>query len=322
MSKIARERRKSQRWRRFRRKIRRFTDPLRKFWKWVEPAWPAALVLVVLVFVLELLRGAYYGFGNIEQGIYIEGWGTVFDIAIVGVILTLFAIGRDRKERIERYLDEIDDFKKWDSEEARLRIAGNIRRLAKLGKTDIDFSGIVLRDVSFESQDIESLKGATFSLGLRLDRMSKMSTVLENVDFSHVDCAGVVFSRNIGNFAWIGFVGKNLRFTDAKLNGACFDGAKLSWTDYKADKSDWDVYHGDDDEGRPMIQRVPYAAFAGADLKGCSFRYTELDHADFREAKNIRAENFTGAKGLETCFFDDDVQEQILAAAAKKPDAD
>ena len=320
MAQKAAEWRKSQRWRRFRRLTRRLTYPLLRFWNWAKPAWPSAVVLAVLVVTLGLLRQAYFGFGEISQGIYIEAWGTVFDILVVGILLTFFTVARDRRERIDRYLEEIGDFKKWDSEEGRLRIAGNIRRLAKLGKTNIDFSGLVLRNFSFDNHDIISLKDATFSHGLHFTS-SKNATELENVGFALVDCSGVTFSRNTGNFAGLGLVGKNLSFISTKLIGACFDGAKLTWTDYKANKDDWYVGHGKDDDDYPMIEQVHYPAFSGADLKGCSFRYAKLDHADFREAENILEANFAGAEGLETCFFNDEVREQILASAAKKPDA-
>jgi uncharacterized protein YjbI with pentapeptide repeats len=53
----------------------------------------------------------------------------------------------------------------------------------------------------------------------------------------------------------------------------------------------------------------------GSDSKGCSFRYAELDHADFRDAENILEADFTGAKGLETCFFDADVLAKIIESA-------
>lgn len=321
MLKKASEWRKSRWWRSFHQRTRHLTDQLRKLWKWVEPAWPAVVVSAVLGVILYMLWQTYFCFGEIGRGIYIGAWGTVLDIIFVGIILTIFAFARDRKERIDRYLEEIDDLKKWDSEEARLRIAGNIRRLAKLGKTDIDFSGLVLRNFSFVSHDIDSLKGATFSLGLRLDRMSKNSTELENVDFANVDCSDVIFSRNTGEFAALGLVGKDLNFTYAKLNSACFDGAKLAWTHFKANRDDWYVDHGEDDNGNPMIEQVHYPAFAGANLNGCSFRYAELNHADFRDAENILDADFTGAKGLKTCFFDDDVRERILTAAAKKLEA-
>ena len=278
--------------------------------------------MALLLVVLALLRHGYSGFGEIGQGIYIEAWGTVFDILLVGIILAFFAFVRVRKERIDRYLEEIDDFKKWDSEEGRLRIAGNIRRLAKLGKTDIDFSGLVLRNISFGDQDIESLREATFCLGLRLDKMSKNSTQLENVGFSYVDCRGVTFSKNVGDFAGLGLVGKNLYFIDANLIGACFDGAILTWTDYKANRDDWYQDMGEDEDGRPMQRQVYHPAFSGAKLSRCSFRYIKFDHADFRDADNVLEADFTGAKGLETCFFDDDVREQILTAAAGASDTD
>jgi uncharacterized protein YjbI with pentapeptide repeats len=271
---------------------------------------------------LLLLRSAFYDFGEISKGVYIEAWGTVFDLLLVGILLACSAIVYDRRNQITRHLEEIDDFKKWGSEEAWLRIAGSIRRLAKLGKTDIDLSGIVLRNVSFHEHDIESLKGSIFSLGIRFP-ISKNNTLLDNVDFSHVDCRDTVFSKYSGFEAvpaLVGLAAQDLSFIDAKLNNARFDGAQLKWTDYKANSQDWYVDHGYDECGHHLIQQVYYPPFSGADLKGCSFQCTTFDHADFRQAENILAADFRGAKGLETCFFDEDVRDRVLAAAAVKPD--
>lgn len=320
MLKTAGQWRKSRWWLRFPKRRTLLTYTLLRLWNWVERVWPALALLAVLVVVLSLLRKAYIGFDTIDQGIYIEAWGTVFDIFVVGIIFYLFTLHRDRKERIERYLEEIGDFKKWDSEEARLRIAGNIRRLARLGKTDIDFSGLVLRNFSFDNHDIKSLKGATFSHGLHF--VSSMNdSELENVNFSYVDCSGVTFSESFGSFGEIpvaGLAGKNLSFVKADLTDARFDGAKLTWTDYNVNEDDW--YEDDEDGyGRPVRFQIHYPAFHDADLKDCSFRYTKLDHADFRQATNILGADFKGAEGLETCFFDDEVREQVLASAAKKP---
>ncbi len=261
------------------------------------------------------MRSTFPKLSDLNKGIYLAVWGTFFDVGIVAVLLVIFDAMRHRRERIERHIEEIDDYKKWDSEEARLRIAGNIRRLAKLGKTDIDFSGIVLRNFSFVSQDIDSLEGARFSTGLRLDKMSANATVLENVDFHHVNCSKVVFSRSFGDAAVLGLVGKNLSFIGAHLTHASFEGAKLSWTDYVADRSQWYVDEGEDEDGSPMLRQEYYPAFADADLKGCSFRYAALDHADFRDAENILEADFTAANGLETCFFNDDVRDRVLASA-------
>ncbi|HKX10724.1 MAG TPA: pentapeptide repeat-containing protein [Stellaceae bacterium] len=303
--------------RRFRQGKQNLANSLQWVWTSIGPAWPAIAVVVVLVAILLPLWSGFSGFDERIKGIYIAAWGTVFDIFCAGVILTIFAVIFTRRERRARHLEEIDDLKKWDSEEARLRIAGSIRRLAKLGKTDIDFSGITLRNFSFYAQDIESLRGSIFSLGVRIDRMSANSTVLENVDFSHVDCRGVVFSKSLDGIAALGLNGKNLAFSGAKLNGACFEGAKLSWTDYRADESEWYVDEGEDDDGHSMRDQVYYPAFSEADLNGCSFRYAELDHADFRDAVNILKVDFTGASGLHTCFFDEEVRQRIIDAVQK-----
>ena len=305
--------------RQFRQKMGGITNSLWRFWAWIGPAWPAAAVVVLLLVILIPLWSSYSDFSELIRGIYVAAWGTFFDVLIAGFVLVLFAVWRRRRESIERYIEEIEDFKKWDNEEARLRIAGNVRRLAKLGKTDIDFSGITLKNFKFVSHDIESLRGAIFSLGPRLDKMSKNSTLLENVDFSFVDCTNVVFSKSFFKSSVMGLVGTNLAFTDAKLSGACFEGAKLTWTDYKANKSEWYVDHGEDDDGNPINEQAYYPAFSGADLKGCSFKYVELDHADFRDADSILEADFSGAEGLDTCFFEDDVRDRILASAKKRP---
>jgi uncharacterized protein YjbI with pentapeptide repeats len=204
---------------------------------------------------------------------------------VVGVILTIFSVVSDRKARIERYLEEIDDFKKATSEEARFRLAGNIRRLARHGKTDIDFSGLVLRDFSFTSHDIHSLEGATFSSGLRLDKWSENATELEEVDFSVVNCHRVVFSRNTAAFPGLGLVGKNLYFYGANLRDACFDGPSLTWTNYVEDEGAWYEDCGEDSDGRPISHQKYHPAVNGANLDRCSFRYAAFRYRGYR-AKN------------------------------------
>jgi uncharacterized protein YjbI with pentapeptide repeats len=181
-------------------------------WPLIGPVWLAIVLAVLLLTPLLILRTAFPRFDELNKGIYLAAWGTFLDMLLVAVILAIYENRRNRHERIERQIEEIDDYKKWDCEEARLRIAGNIRRLARLGRTDIDFSGIILRDLSFHTQDIRSLRGATFSIGLRLDKMSKNATQLENVDFTSVDCRNVVFSKSFNRSAALGLVGKNLQF--------------------------------------------------------------------------------------------------------------
>ena len=53
----------------------------------------------------------------------------LFDVAIIGILIFwLNKIGEERR-RIKTYLDEIDDFRLWESDEAAFRTVGNIKRL-------------------------------------------------------------------------------------------------------------------------------------------------------------------------------------------------
>jgi len=135
-----------------------------------------------------------------------------------------------------------------------------------------------------------------------VDKMSKNSTTLEDVDFSNVNCSEVTFSKS----SFGGLKATNLNFFHADLRAACFDGAKLSWTEgnYNPSEENWYEYD-QDSEGQPLTFQSYYPAFFGADLAGCSFQGTQFEHADFRGARNVKTANFKDASGLESCFFDD-----------------
>ena len=104
----------------------------------------------------------YETLSDIFQGIYIEASGAVMDIVVFGIIIAWLTSRKDQNQEITRQMELIDDYKKWDSDEARYRIAGAIRRLNKLNCTAIDFSGIEMSDFRFRWLEIESIAGSTF----------------------------------------------------------------------------------------------------------------------------------------------------------------
>jgi uncharacterized protein YjbI with pentapeptide repeats len=179
-----------------------------------------------------------------------------------------------------------------------------------MGITDIDFRGIVLRNFSFDQHDIVSLKGSRFSDGWWLSNSSRNNTVLENVDFSFVDCRNVTFSSSgIG-----GLTGVNLSFFNSRLSHANFEGATLTWTNTVRDEADW--YSAESTEDGGQTYAVTYSpAFDGADLEGCSFKNVSFLSADFRGALNVGSADFSGAVGLDTCYFDAEVDRSCLGAA-------
>jgi uncharacterized protein YjbI with pentapeptide repeats len=283
------------------------------------------IILLVLGTVSAIL---FQGWPELRKdywsGIFFEFHGLIFDIAVFGVLIAFFIRITERRREIRHQQETIDDFKKWDSDEAQFRIAGAIRRINRLGKTNIDFAGIELKDFSLRRHDITSIRGSVFYDGTWGSMGSRDRVVLERMDFSSVDCRDVVFSLLNPLSGFIDSIVfarlENCDFIDANLSNAKFTGATLEWTTHHPDELG--IWHTNPGE-QPSFQQTHYPAFSGADLSGTSFDSVTFKNADFREAINIDGCNFSGARGLESCLFDnDEVRNAVLAAAAEAKNVD
>ena len=72
----------------------------------------------------------------------VEFVGLIYDILFILVFFAIFEHRRQSRLDERRQQEVIDDYKKWNSDEAKFRIAGAIRRLIGSGRTSIDFGGI------------------------------------------------------------------------------------------------------------------------------------------------------------------------------------
>lgn len=270
--------------------------------------------VVTLYWIRPELQGGFW------SGLFVEFNGMLFDIVVFGVLISLFMRATERRREVRRQQEIVDDYKKWDSEEARFRIAGAIRRLIELGRTDIDFGGIELTDFSFRRHDIKSIKGSVFYDGTWGEMGSRDNVVLDRVSFSSLDCRAVVFSRFnpfVGFKFDVVFASiKDCSFVEADLSGAVFNGAHMEWTtEHPAKLGEWE----ESIEGPPAFHQTHYPPFSNANLKGASFVDTRFRNADFRQAEGLRECDFTGAKGLETCLFDgDETKRTVLAMSQQK----
>ncbi|WP_165913925.1 pentapeptide repeat-containing protein [Sinorhizobium americanum] len=270
-------------------------------------------VLVVAVAYTEIpsLRNDFF------TGVFVEFNGMLFDVFVFGIIIAAFVRRMERRQECQRQQEIIDDFKKWDTDEGKLRIAGAVRRLNRLGVTSINFDGIEISNFSFPQHDIKSIRGATFYLG-HWYRGSRERMKLDTVDFSDVDCRSVIFSKSnplsgLGVDAVFAEL-KDCDFYYADLSGAVFKGAHLEWTTEHPDELG--VWH--DDEEPPAFQQIHYPPFCNAHLEGASFVDATFKNADFRDAIGILKCDFTGAKGLETCLFDDEETKHAALAMSKR----
>jgi len=58
-----------------------------------------------------------------------EAHGTLLDLLLFGCLLLWFDQKAERKRRIEKYTNAINDLLGWKNEMATYRIVGNVRRL-------------------------------------------------------------------------------------------------------------------------------------------------------------------------------------------------
>ena len=288
----------------------------------IVPIFIAATLALLAILLLWTLSPLYSGQpGEIFRGIYIEATGAAMDIIVFGIVLALFVyytnLRRERTLDIARQKELIDDFKKWNVDEARYRIAGALRRLNRLRCTKLDFSGLELSDFSFEWHEIESIEGSTFYDGSwgTLSRRDKVT--LERVDFAGLDCTNVVFSK-FNPFSRLGIrlqfaTFRDCNFRDARLHGAVFRGAHLEWSQKPPDEmGEWIEM----EDGERDFHQTYWPPFDNVDLKGVSFQDAYFKNADFRDVQNILDCWFSGAAGLDDCLFDnDEVKRRVQEAA-------
>lgn len=289
-----------------------------------ERADSISLTWLILFLGLALIYFFYHTFptlqgdaGSYSSGVLVEATGALFDVFIFGIILAYFARRLIKRQEIERQQEIINDFKKWKSQEGNLRIAGAIRRLIKLGKTDIDLRGIELKQFSFKHNDIKELSGSIFHDGSWGDSSSISTTVLEKVSFDDINLTEVQFCPH-SPFGGLGGLMKpqltkllDCSFIKSTIAGASFSGAYLEWSA----ENPVELYVQVDEEvdGQPIYARGRYATFEDVDFEGVSFKYATFKNADFRNVYNLDKADFTGALGLDTCFFDDDeIKDKVL----------
>lgn len=250
------------------------------------------------------------------KGFAIEAGGTTYDVFLIVLLLGGYEVYRQKKrgirEKIAELRRKINDVKKLDNKYAHAIIGASLRELAKFEVTDIDFKGIKLSNFKFNSHDnghdIASIKGSVFSDSFCIKSPSKNSTRLTSVDFTNVDCSDVIFGKSnipLGVY-------KNCTFQDAKLCNTSFYGVTLEWdkNNVIANEKNWyDTV--EETDGTSSSCRIYSPAFYGADLHGAIFDEAQISYADFRSAQNIEHASFKNVRGIETCFFDDEVLEQL-----------
>lgn len=182
--------------------------------------------------------------------VLVEAHGMWFDILILGILLTALNVEAEKKRDLQRYNEEIEDFLGWKSEGAAYRVAGNVRRINRLGGTvrtlekayliNAKLSGVNLEEVCLANAIL--LRVNLSETNLRKANLAK--AILSGASLAKADLSGAyLFGANLENtcltetnFASADLSGANLKaanltganLKEANLSGANLDGAILT----------------------------------------------------------------------------------------------
>ena len=223
-------------------------------------------VLVVLIAALIIYNRAKTPIYGFIEGISVESFGMLLDILVLGVIFHYFKGKGEKERRIERYKEEIDDFRGWSEPEAKFRIVGNIKRLLRLGAKNLDLNNCFLK-------------------GTNLDKANLSSVNLHKANLSESELIGVDMTDAF------------LLFTDllyAKMTCAKLNKAELS----RADLSNAKLVEADLSSANLFCTKLTNVNLAGAKLFKANLSGANLSGANLSGANGLTLEQLLQAKTL------------------------
>lgn len=225
----------------------------------ISPIFISFVVFVLASFIVVKLTISKVDSAYDKQfirDVLIEAHGMLFDILIIGTFIfalhMLVEKRREKKRNIQKWLEEIDDFRGWKSEEAMHRIVGNIKRLNRNGFTKINLLGCNLIDANLNFANLKEAELNSVALiGAKLYLANLSGASLYN----------------------------------AELRGAVLDESNLKVANfYNADLTEASLYLAKLNEAKLDLAILKKANLELADLEGASLGGANLKQANLREA--------------------------------------
>ncbi len=254
-----------------------------------NPIATSLLVFFLLSIVVIGLSLPYYlsNFKEFYQQVLAEAHGMLFDIAVIGILIFWLNYQGEKRRRIRTYLDEIDDFRLWNSEEAAYRTAGNIKRLNRHKIYDLNLAHCHIARTNLNDA---ILKRANLNLA----------------DFSHSMLIGSNFEESRLNQTSFKKAHLNQSILcNAYANGADFSAAFL----INADLRNTSLIKANFENAILME-----AQLNNCDLKEANFRNCNLFRADLRGALGLSTEQLREAKNLHMAKLDERIQVELKAS--------
>lgn len=249
---------------------------------------PVLTNTIVLFLAMLIVVGAsipFYIKGGFFSGILQEAHGMLFDIAIIAILIYWLNDRGRTRQRIREYKDEIDDFRRWESEEAAFRTVGNIKRLNRNKIYNINLVNCYLAKTNLSDVNLK---------GSNLNSANLSSAIMVGANFTDTRLNQTNFENtNLNNAMMKGSFASGANFKDAYL--------------IKADFSDSFLIKADFENAYMMESKL-----TGCHLTGAEFKDANLYKVDFRGAEGLTIEQLSEAKSLYLSKFDDDLNEQVM----------
>ncbi|MFP4091529.1 MAG: pentapeptide repeat-containing protein [Cyclobacteriaceae bacterium] len=250
---------------------------------------PLVISLLVLLFLTVLVLSLSYDyylndFSNFWREVLAEAHGMLFDIAIIGILIYWLNNRGQRKASIRTYIDEIEDFRSWKSEEAAFRTVGNIKRLNRHKIYQIDLASCYLNRTNLSH--------------VRLDGANLNSADMIQANLVQTELKAARLNRT--------------NFSESNLNHACLHNAYATGANFenayliKADLSDAFLI-ATNFENAFMME----ANLRGAYVEGANFKNANLYKADLRGASGLTVDQLMQAHTLHQTLLDEDLKARI-----------
>ncbi|HMB90854.1 MAG TPA: pentapeptide repeat-containing protein [Rhodothermales bacterium] len=219
------------------------------------------------------------------ENILSEAHGMLFDLLVIGCFGYWLTHRAERRQKNNRYQEEVEDFLGWRSPEATHRIAGNIRRLNRGGVTD----NLRLTEAFLRGANLAGAKLAESDLwGADLE-----GAMLRDACLDRANLAGANLQR--ANLERAHLLAADLR--GAHLEEADLERAVLDQADLRGAT----LTNADLQYASMQGTNLERTSLAGANLRGATLEAANLGSIDLTEA-NLRRAVFGNANLTDACL--------------------
>jgi len=241
------------------------------------------IVIGSVVFIVTLFLGKYTDNGFLEN-LLVELHGMVFDLLLIGILVTFFLKLAQRKESVQKYLDELDEIQNLTTEKETRRKRELILTLSKFGKKNLNLTHYYLQNIN-----LSKIKLA----GAKLSFAHLQEAILWKAQLQEAHLDGAQLQAAYLSEANL----QKANLEDANLQASILVGARLKGANLQK-------------------ANLLKANLLKAKLKGANLERTQLDEANFEKAdlrstKGLEMSNISQVKTLYEAKLDRKTKEMI-----------